>query len=53
MEAFRKARRCENEEGFKPYAEANGAIFKKFKGRFVVLGDKFELRTDIAGRVMS
>ena len=31
-----------NEGGFKPYAEANGAIFKKFKGRFVVLGDKFD-----------
>ena len=31
-----------NEKGFKPYAQANGAIFKKFKGRFVVLGDKFD-----------
>jgi uncharacterized protein (DUF1330 family) len=25
-----------NEEGFKPYAEANAAIFKKFRGRYVV-----------------
>ena len=31
-----------NEEGFKPYVEANGAIFKKFKGRFVVLSGKFD-----------
>ena len=31
-----------NEEGFKPYAEANTAIFKKFRGRFLVLGDKFD-----------
>jgi uncharacterized protein (DUF1330 family) len=31
-----------NEEGFKPYAEANAAIFKKFGGRYVVRGGKFE-----------
>ena len=31
-----------NEEGYKPYAAANGAIFKKFGGRFVVRGGKFE-----------
>jgi uncharacterized protein (DUF1330 family) len=31
-----------NEEGSKPYAEANAAIFKKFKGRFLVLGEKFD-----------
>lgn len=31
-----------NEEGYKPYAAANPAIFKKFGGRFVVRGGKFE-----------
>ena len=31
-----------NDEGYKPYAAANGAIFKKFGGRFVVRGGKFE-----------
>jgi uncharacterized protein (DUF1330 family) len=31
-----------NEEGYKPYAAANGAIFKKFGGRFVVRAGKFE-----------
>jgi uncharacterized protein (DUF1330 family) len=31
-----------NKEGFKPYAAANAAIFKKFGGRFVVFGDKFD-----------
>ena len=31
-----------NEEGFKPYADANQAIFKKFGGRYVVRGAKFE-----------
>ena len=31
-----------NAEGFKPYAEANAAIFKKFRGRFLVRGDKFD-----------
>ena len=31
-----------NEEGYKPYALANPAIFKKFGGRFVVRGGKFE-----------
>ena len=31
-----------NEEGFKPYAEANSAIFKKFRGRYVVRGGKFD-----------
>jgi uncharacterized protein (DUF1330 family) len=30
-----------NEEGYKPYAVANPAIFKKFGGRFVVRGGKF------------
>ena len=30
-----------NEEGYKPYAAANPAIFKKFGGRFVVRGGKF------------
>jgi len=31
-----------NEEGYKPYAAANAAIFKKFGGRYVVRGGKFE-----------
>jgi len=31
-----------NEEGYKPYAAANPAIFRKFGGRFVVRGGKFE-----------
>ena len=31
-----------NEEGYKPYAAANPAIFKKFGGRFVVRAGKQE-----------
>jgi uncharacterized protein (DUF1330 family) len=31
-----------DEEGYKPYAANNPAIFKKFGGRFVVRGGKFE-----------
>ena len=31
-----------NEEGYKSYAAANPAIFKKFGGRFVVRGGQFE-----------
>jgi uncharacterized protein (DUF1330 family) len=31
-----------NDEGYKPYALANPAIFKKFGGRFVVRGGKCE-----------
>ena len=31
-----------NEEGYKPYAAANAAIFKKFGGRLLVRGGKFE-----------
>jgi uncharacterized protein (DUF1330 family) len=31
-----------NDEGYKPYAAANLAIFKKFGGRYVVRGGKFE-----------
>jgi uncharacterized protein (DUF1330 family) len=31
-----------NEDGYKPYAAANAAIFKKYGGRFVVRGGKFE-----------
>jgi uncharacterized protein (DUF1330 family) len=31
-----------NEEGYKPYAMANIAIFKKFGGRFVVRAGRFE-----------
>jgi uncharacterized protein (DUF1330 family) len=30
----------DNEEGYKPYAAANPAIFKKFGGRYVVRGGK-------------
>ena len=31
-----------NEDGYKPYAAANGAIFKKFGARFVIRAGKFE-----------
>jgi uncharacterized protein (DUF1330 family) len=31
-----------NEDGFKPYAAANQAIFKKFGGRYVVRAGKYE-----------
>ena len=31
-----------DEEGYKPYVTANPAIFKKFGGRFLVRGGKFE-----------
>ena len=31
-----------NDEAYKPYTVANPAIFKKFGGRFVVRGGKFE-----------
>jgi uncharacterized protein (DUF1330 family) len=31
-----------NDDGYKPYAAANPGIFKKFGGRFVVRGGKFE-----------
>ncbi len=31
-----------NDEGYKPYAAANAAIFKKFGGRFVIRGGKFD-----------
>ena len=31
-----------NEESYKPYAAANAAIFKKYGGRFVVRGGKYE-----------
>ena len=30
-----------NDEGYKAYAAANPAIFKKFGGRFIVRGGKF------------
>ena len=32
----------DNEEGYKPYAAANQAIFKKFGARYVVRAGKFE-----------
>jgi uncharacterized protein (DUF1330 family) len=31
-----------NDEGYKPYAAANAAIFKKFGGRYVIRGGKYE-----------
>jgi uncharacterized protein (DUF1330 family) len=31
-----------DEEGYKPYAAANPAIFRKFGGRFVVRAGKYE-----------
>ena len=31
-----------NEEGYKPYAAANAAIFKKFSGRFIIRAGKSE-----------
>jgi uncharacterized protein (DUF1330 family) len=31
-----------NDEGYKPYAQANPAIFKKFGGKFIVRAGKFE-----------
>ena len=31
-----------NDEGYKPYAAANAAIFKKFGGRYVTRAGKFE-----------
>jgi uncharacterized protein (DUF1330 family) len=31
-----------NEDGFKPYAAANLPIFKKFGGRYLVRGGKFD-----------
>jgi uncharacterized protein (DUF1330 family) len=31
-----------NDEGYKPYAAANGPIFKKFGAKFVIRGGKHE-----------
>jgi uncharacterized protein (DUF1330 family) len=31
-----------NEDGYKPYAAANAAIFKKYGGRFLVRAGQFE-----------
>lgn len=31
-----------NEEGYKPYAAGNQAIFKKYGGRYVIRAGKFE-----------
>ena len=39
-----------NEEGYQPYAQANGAIFKKWGGRFVVRGGK---HTGVEGQARS
>ena len=33
-----------NEEGYKPYAAANPAIFRKYGGRFVVRAGKIRVR---------
>jgi uncharacterized protein (DUF1330 family) len=33
-----------NEEGYKPYAAANPAIFKKYGGRFIVRAGKYECK---------
>ena len=41
-----------NEEGYKPYAAANPAIFRKYGGRFVVRAGKFECTKAAAGRAM-
>ena len=40
-----------NEDGYKAYAAANPAIFKKFGGRFVTRGGRFEcLEGDVRSR---
>jgi uncharacterized protein (DUF1330 family) len=39
-----------NEEGYKPYAQANGAIFKKWGGRPLVRGGK---HTGVEGQARS
>ena len=31
-----------SDEGYKPYAAANGPIFKKYGGRYVIRGGKFD-----------
>jgi len=33
-----------HEEGYKPYAAANPAIFKKYGGRFIVRAGKYECK---------
>jgi len=33
-----------DEGGYRPYAEANGPIFRKYGGRFVVRGGPFECK---------
>jgi len=42
-----------NDEGYKPYAAANPAIFKKFGGRFVVRGGQLTAVEARAGRETS
>jgi uncharacterized protein (DUF1330 family) len=37
-----------NDEGYKPYAAANPPIFKKYGGRYVVRGGKFESKEGTA-----
>jgi uncharacterized protein (DUF1330 family) len=37
-----------NDEGYKPYAVANPPIFKKYGGRYVVRGGKFESKEGTA-----
>ena len=42
-----------NERDFKPYTEADKAIFKKFGGRYVVRGGKFDAWKAARGRATS
>ena len=42
-----------NEEGYKPYAAANVAIFRKYGGRFVVRAASSNAPKGPAGRAMS
>ena len=41
-----------NDEGYKPYAVANPAIFKKFGAKFVVRGASMSARKGKAARAM-
>jgi uncharacterized protein (DUF1330 family) len=39
-----------DDEGYKPYAAANPAIFRKFGGRYVVRGGQFECAEGVSRR---